>query len=506
MIDYQTYQRIKQLHEQEHLTAMQIAMAVSLDYRTVIKWLKTARFHPRQSTARSSLLDPYKDQLLQWLEHHPYTAQQCFQRLREQGYPGGYSILTDYIRKVRPVRKPAFLTLAFAPGECAQMDWGSYGTISVGGTRRRLSFFVMVLCYSRLLYVEFTVSQTMEHFLACHQHAFEYFGHRVPQTMMVDNLRSAVLQRIVGEAPVFNPTYQAFADHYGFTIKACAVGKGNEKGRVENGVGYVKKNFLNGLTLGDFSTLPPAARLWLDETANVRQHGETRQRPLDRFAEEKAALSPITAPAFDIGRIHALRASNQFRVRLETNRYSVPADYAGQPVTLKAYPDRLRIYHHQQLIARHPRSYDRHQDFELPDHPRELLSQRRHAREQQLLARFLRLSPLAERYYQALQDKRLNARHHVQKIVALSEVYGNDSVARVMADALEFGAISCEYIANLLEQRARLAPAEASALHLTRNEDLLKLEIQTPDLSVYDHDQGAPDATPTRQPKPKTRP
>jgi hypothetical protein len=343
----------------------------------------------------------------------------------------------------------------------------------------------------------------MEHFLACHQNAFEYFGQRVPKDIMVDNLRSAVLKRIVGEAPVFNPNYQAFADHYGFAIKACGVGKGNEKGRVENGVGYVKKNFLNGLTLGDFSTLQPAVRRWLDEIANVRQHGETRQRPVDRFADEKAVLSRITVPAFDIGQIHSLRACNQFRVRLETNRYSVPADYAGQPVILKAYPDRLCIYHHEQLIARHTRSYDRHQDFELPDHPRELLAQRRHAREQQLLARFLRLSPLSERYYQALQDKRLNPRHHVQKIVALSEIYGDDKVARAMADALEFGAISCEYIANLLEQRARLAPAEASALHLTRNEDLLKLEIQTPDLSVYDDDQGARDATQPHRPKPK---
>jgi hypothetical protein len=320
---------------------------------------------------------------------------------------------------------------------------------------------------------------------------------------MVDNLRSAVLKRIVGEAPVFNPKYQAFADHYGFAIKACGVGKGNEKGRVENGVGYVKKNFLNGLTLGDFSTLQPAVRRWLDEIANVRQHGETRQRPVDRFADEKAVLSRITVPAFDIGQIHSLRACNQFRVRLETNRYSVPADYAGQPVILKAYPDRLCVYHREQLIARHLRSYDRHQDFELPDHPRELLAQRRHAREQQLLARFLRLSPLSERYYQALQDKRLNPRHHVQKIVALSEIYGDDKVARAMADALEFGAISCEYIANLLEQRARLAPAEASALHLTRNEDLLKLEIQTPDLSVYDDDQGARNATQSHRPKPK---
>jgi len=210
MIDYETYQRIKQLQEQDHLTAMQIAMNLQLDYRTVAKWLKAPRFHPRQSVARSSLLDPYKDQLVQWLEHHPYTAQQCFQRLRGVGYPGGYSILTDYIRKVRPVRRAAFLTLAFAPGECAQVDWGTYRSIAVGNTRRRLSFFVMVLCYSRLMYLEFTVLQTMEHFLACHQHAFEYFGQRVPDDIMVDNLRSAVLKRVVGEAPVFNPKYQAY--------------------------------------------------------------------------------------------------------------------------------------------------------------------------------------------------------------------------------------------------------------------------------------------------------
>jgi len=209
MIDYETYQRIKQLQAQEHLSVMQIARALQLDYRTVAKWLKAPRYHPRQSAARTSLLDPYKAQLIQWLEHHPYTAQQCYQRLREMGYAGGYSILTDYIRKIRPVRKPAFLTLAFAPGECAQVDWGCYNSITVGNTRRRLSFFVMVLCYSRLMYVEFTVSQTMEHFLACHQHAFAYFGHRVPEAIMVDNLRSAVLKRLTGEAPVFHPKYQA---------------------------------------------------------------------------------------------------------------------------------------------------------------------------------------------------------------------------------------------------------------------------------------------------------
>src|SRR6185369_10778875 len=154
---------------------------------------------------------------------------------------------------------PAFLTLAFAPGECAQVDWGEWGSLKVGSCRRRLSFFVIVLCYSRKLYVEFTVSQTMEHFLACHQRALDFFG-GTPHKIMVDNLKSAVLRRLLGQAPVFNARYLEFAAHYGFQIRACGVAKGNEKGRVENAVGYVKKNLLNGLDIPGLSALNLAAR------------------------------------------------------------------------------------------------------------------------------------------------------------------------------------------------------------------------------------------------------
>jgi transposase len=127
----------------------------------------------------------------------------------------------------------------------------------VGNTRRRLSFFVMVLAFSRQMFVEFTVSQTMEHFLACHEHGFAALG-GVPSKIMVDNLKSAVLQRLAGTAPVFNPRYLDFARHHGFAIAACNVARGNEKGRVESGVGYVKKNFLHGLELTDFSTIHAA--------------------------------------------------------------------------------------------------------------------------------------------------------------------------------------------------------------------------------------------------------
>jgi transposase len=425
------------------------------------------------------------------LEKYPYSAAQVLQRLREQGFEGGYSIVKAYVHTIRPQRQPAFLKLAFAPGECAQVDWGSFGSVPVGQTSRRLSFFVMVLCYSRLMDVEFTVSQTMEHFLACHQHAFEAFG-GVPQTVMVDNLKSAVLKRTLGEAPVFNPKYAAFAEHHGFRIVPCNVGKGNEKGRVENGVGYVKKNFLAGLDIADFSMLAPAAKHWLDTVANGRVHGETRKPPLELWHSEKPHLSSLPTHPFDIATVTQVRASRQFRITLDTHHYSVPAHLAGQALTLKTYPDRLCLYYQNNLVARHTRSYDRHRDFEDPDHPKPLLEQRKKARDHQVFKRFVALSPQAERYYQELEQRRLNPPHHVRKIVALSEVYGQEAVARALNDAIEYQAFASDYIANLLEQRARFTP-EASPLHLTRREDLLDIHLQPPDLSLYQDTTPTPD-------------
>ena len=487
MIDYETFCRIKHLHEQEGLTLAQIAAALSLDPRTVRSWMQTERFRPRHCVRRKSKLDPYKRTVKQLVETHPYTAVQIYQRLREVGYTGGLSILKDYLRTIRPRRSPAFLTLAFAPGECSQVDWGHYGAVNVGRTRKRLSFFVMVLCYSRLMYVEFTVSQTMEHFLACHLNAFEFFGGFLPEKVMVDNLKSAVIQRLTGQAPVFNPRYLDFAQTLGFRIVPCNVGAGHEKGRVESGVGYVKKNFLAGLQIPDFSALNPAARVWLDTVANVRIHGETRERPVDRFVLERAHLRALPPHDVDIGTGHTVRASNRFRVTFEANRYSVPAEYASQLLTLKTYPDRVCVYHQEKLIARHRRSYDRHGDFEDPDHPRVLLEQRRSARAQRQLARFLALSPQAEAYYAELAARRFNPRHHVNKIVALSEIYGTSATARALEDACHFQAFSSEYIANLLESRSRALP-EPSALHLIRRNDLLELTLPEPDLSLYDSD------------------
>lgn len=490
MIDYELFCKIRHLKEREGLTPAQIALELALDGRTVAKWLAKESFCQRKPAVRVSKLDPFKADIGRMLERHPYSAAQLLQRLREQGFDGGYTIVKNYVRKVRPPKVRAYLKLSFAPGDCAQVDWGCHGSVNVGGTRRRLSFFAMVLCYSRMLYVEFTVSQTMEHFLACHQNAFEFFG-AVPKRVMVDNLKSAVLKRTLGRAPVFNPKYLDFANHYGFDIAPCNVGRGNEKGRVENAVGYVKKNFLAGLNIADFAALTPAARLWTDTVANVRIHGETRKKPVELFENERSCLSALPVNRFDVATVSQIRASSQFRISVDGNRYSVPAEHAGAALTLKTYPERLCIYREDKLIARHERIYGRGEDIEDPDHPKALLAQRKKARDQKIFMRFLALTPKADLYYRKLAQRRMNPAHHVRKIVALSEIYGAEPVARAIEDAFFFEAFSSEYIANLLAQRQRFRK-QPCALHLTRRQDLLDISLENPDLSVY-NDQGEDD-------------
>jgi hypothetical protein len=334
--------------------------------------------------------------------------------------------------------------------------------------------------------LEFTCGESTEHFLACHENALNCMGGSV-KSVIIDNLKTGVLEHRHGQSAVFNPRYLEFAAHYGFTPRACNVRKANEKGRVENGVGYVKKNLLAGLEIpNSLSAMNTAGRQWLDSVANVRVHKETRQRPCDLFAQEKTALLPLPALPADTGVTRLVRATNQCRIVLDTNRYSVPALYASQRLTLTIFADRICLYHAQNLIASHPRSYEKHRDFENPDHVKELLDHRRRARDAKWLLAFYALSPKAEYYHQQLQARSLNARQHVNKIVALAEIYGGGKVAAALEDAIECQAYSSQYIENILQQRARLNPAPGP-LHLTRRADLLDLELAPADLSLYDN-------------------
>ncbi len=483
MITYQEWHRIQELAERDRLNPTQIAKELGLAPRTVRKWIKQAYRQARRS-ARASCLDPFKGQIMGLLQQHPYSAVQVLDLLRDQGFEGGITIVRDYIHHIRPRTKEAFLTLAFAPGECAQVDWGSWDMLDIGNARRRISFFVMVLGYSRMMYVEFTVSQNQEHFLGAHQRAFAFFG-GVPQKIMCDNCKTAVLSHLHGLAPDLNPRYFDFAHHYGFTIKACNVRKANEKGIVENAVGYVKHNFLAGRPIAGLVALNAAAQVWLEQTANVRLHAATRQRPLDRFIAEKPLLKALPPYPYDTGSIVPVRADRQFRIALDGNRYSVPFAYASRNLTLKRYPEKILIFDGETLIAEHVRSYDRGQDIADSEHAQPLLERKKRADDQHLIKRFLGLSPQAEAYYRQLVERKLSWKIHLRKIVALGDVYGNEKVARALSDALTYQAFASDYIANILEQRERHLP-EPGPLHIAHKQDLLELQLPEPDLAIYE--------------------
>jgi len=464
-----------------------VARRLGLHRRTVREAVRSQRPPRRTGAPRASLIDPYRGWLLGKLEQYPeLTAARLLQMLRERQYRGGYSVVKRCVRELRPRALPAHFTLEFAPGECAQADWGVWRSVEVPSGRRRLSFFVMVLCHSRMLYAEFFYGEAMEHWMAAHRHAFEFFG-GVPGKVMIDNCRTAVTRAAVGEQPaVYNTQYLDFAGHYGFKPVACAPRKPNQKGRVENAVGYIRTSFLAGREPASLEAMNPALAHWRDTVANVRVHSTTGRRPVDLFAEaERPAMRPLPVGPHPCTVIRTVAASSRFRVTADGNRYSVPAAFASRKLFLRLAADRVTVHDtSQRLIADHPRSYGHRQTVLNPEHERELVLRTRYARDQHQLSRFLALGSAAEPYLAGLRERRPDWRSHVRRINALVEIHGRDEVARLLADAREHHAFSSEYVLNILEARKRTLP-EPGALLLTRSQDLLDIELPEPNLDIY---------------------
>jgi transposase len=483
---YSRHLVIHQLAENENLSAKQIAARLEIGVKTVARHLKSERYSPPRARVVSRKIDPYKDRIKQLLERHDYSAAQIFRMLKDEGYPGSESVLRDYVSQVRPRRQTPYLTLHFEPGSSAQVDFAECGLINVGETRRKLYAFVMTLGYSRMMFVKFIMRQNMEHFLACHREAFEYFR-GVTREIMVDNCKVAVKSSSAFGMPLINERYADCAAHYGFKVMPCGVRKANEKGVVERSIGFLRTSFLNGLDLENLtlSALNHGVRQWMENVANVRIHGTTNKTPLEMFNDEKAALRTLPLFPYDCGVIVRARANKQYRVVFESNKYSVPPEFAGKRVELGVYPENLAIRCEGKLIAEHARSYEHNRDYGLPEHDKVLIERRRKAKQGIIMKRFTELGPVAETYYRGLQARRLNPATHIRKIMALLSVYGPDDVIRALEDGSEAGAFGSDYIANILEVRRRISPQPAP-LHLSRKSDYLDLEIQAPDMNAYD--------------------
>lgn len=415
------------------------------------------------------------------------NAAQIFNRLTAVGYSGGVTLVRSLVREIRPAKREAFLTLKFAPGEMAQVDFATCGLVNVDGERRKLHAFLMVLGHSRRLFVRFIMRENTEHFLACHREAFELFG-GVPRKIMVDNCKVAVTHRdgMFGAA-VINPRYADMAAHYGFLPVPCNVRAPHEKGMVERCVGYLRSNFLNGLDTSSMTlgAVNAAVDVWCRQVADQRALRGTGETPERLFVAEREALGKLSLAPYDCSALHHVRVSKQCRVAFESNRYSVPMSHAGRMAELAALPDSVRVICDGKCVAEHRRSYARGAEIVIPAHDLELVARRKRAAKGKAMELFMGLSPEAPAFYHELEKKRPDAFLHISRILALVSEHGRDEVVEALRSAAEMEAHGAEYIANLLNARRRLRPTP-SPIQLTRKTDLLDIDVQQVDLTIYD--------------------
>lgn len=342
------------------LSKSAIADKLGIDRKTVTRLLQESptRSYRRDATPkRVSKLDPYKEYIQRRVVEDGVTnAQVILREIRSQGYQGGYTILKDFMKPLRPQRKGKFtIRYETEPGEEAQVDWGYYGRFNLWGVQRHLWCFAMVLSWSRMLYIEF-VWETHEAILQrCHIHAFDYFQ-GVPKRILYDNMKTVAIGRRENGQVEWNTKFLDFAQHYGFQPRAHRPRRPQTKGKVERPMGYIKGNFFQGLSFNNLHDLNTQARAWLDQVANVRVHGTTKEVPFARWREtERAALRSVTVPPYDTSIVGRRKVSRDGYVVVRTNRYSVPWQFADQWLVIRETLDGwLEVLDGDEVVAVHP--------------------------------------------------------------------------------------------------------------------------------------------------------
>ncbi len=359
-----------------------IARQLHVHHGTVRRVLFRAGVPPAQQAARSSKVNPYLPFVHETLERFPtLTAMRLYAMVRERGYRGS----PDHFRHIVALRRPrkpveAYLRLTTLPGEMGQVDWGHFGHLQIGRARRALMAFVMVLAWSRQIFLRFSLDARMESFLRGHIAAFEAWS-GLPRILLYDNLKSAVLERS-GDAIRFHPTLLQFAGHYRYEPRPCAPARGNEKGRVERAIRYVRESFFAARNFADLDDLNAQAVTWCNGQAADRLCPAARELCVrEAFAQEQPRLIALPDNPFVTDEIVPVSIGKTPYARFDLNDYSVPHTYAQRTVTVRATPERVRILDGLTLIAEHVRSYDRHAQIENPAHLDELVAVKRRARE-----------------------------------------------------------------------------------------------------------------------------
>jgi transposase len=487
MIPPEQHAEIRRLYFGEHWKVGTIAANLGLHHDTVRAALADTG-SLRRGTCRRTLLDPYLPFIRDTLAQYPrLRATRLHEMLRTRGYPGSAVQVRRLVRILRPqVALPVYRRLSVLAGEELQVDWGSFGTVRIGHGTRSLSGFVMVLSYSRALFALFTLDQSLESFLRGHVEGLTGYGGSA-RTLVYDNLKSAVLERN-GTAIRFHPRLLELAGHYHFAPRACTPGRGNEKGKIERQILYLRDAFFAARAFRDVDDLNAQFRRWRDEIAHQRPHPEQRDRTVAQvFAEEQPRLLPLPAHPFETELMRPVVSGKTPYVRFDRNSYSIPHPYARRPLTLLASATTVRLVDGADEIARHTRSYDTGRVIEDPAHLEGLLAATRQTTVQSGRDRLRLVVPATAALLDRLAARGESLRFHTARLLALLDEYGPAELTAAITVALERHALGAGAIAHLLDTRRRQRGRKpALPVILPDHPGVRDLDLTPPGLETYD--------------------
>lgn len=444
-----------------------------------------------ENPVRASITDSFIPFIEETLFEYPdICASRVFHMLRERGYKGkSESLIRVVVRKLRPTKqKEAFYRLSMVPGEQAQVDWGDFGKVEIGKTTRRLCAFVMTLSYSRLIFLRYFLGMRMREFKQGHIEAFNFFN-GVTSTVLHDNLKTGVSER-VGKIIRFNDQFLEFASHYGFNPRAAGVRKGNEKGRVERSIGYVRTGFFEGRKWTSLADLNAQALAWC-----VGQSAE-RKWPQDRtihvssaYEVEKPSLQPLPANPYPCWERVQVSIGKTPYARFDGNDYSVPAQFVGTILEVTANEKTVFIFEQgnpQTAIAEHERCYDKQKTIEDPKHIELIARTKRDGSRHAGLHRLTNEVDGAEEFVTQLALRGENLGGAVVSLLRMLDTFGAKTLSAAIKEVVESGSCTLRAIHFVLRRIERTSIATDLYSPPLACEKHANLTVKHHDTNVYD--------------------
>jgi len=488
VISKETEAEVLRLFHAEKWRIGTIAAQLGVHHTTVQRILRQTGVESKTVAPRPAMVDAYLPFVMQQLEKYPgLCASRLFEMVRERGYPGGADHFRRVVSRHRP-RKPAeaFQRLKTLPGDQGQVDWAYFGKHTVGRAERALWAFVMVLSFSRRVFLRFFLGSSMPFFIRGHVDAFGFFG-GVPRVLLYDNLKSAVLER-QGEVIRFNPKLVELASYYRFDARPVAVARGNEKGRVERAIRYVRDAFFAAREYTSLADLNRQADEWCQGASADRKWIEDKSRTVrDAFDDERGRLVPLPPDPFPVHERVEVEIGKTPYARFDLNDYSVPHDRVQRSLTVIADLETVRIVEGQSdVVAMHTRCWDRGQQLEIPEHIERLVAEKKRAREHRGLTRLAKAVPSSQAFLRCLVDRHQNLGSNTARLLQLLDAEGADAVEDALVEVLEHDTIHIGAVRQVLDRlrsERGLPPAVSVAIAPGEHRDLV---IKPHSLSTYD--------------------